>query len=63
MVTVHDLLGRRVATLLDEDLEFGEHGVVWNGCDDAGHTVASGTYVIRLQKGEESRSVKAMLAR
>ncbi|MBC8424788.1 hypothetical protein H8E07_11755 [bacterium] len=62
-LTVHDVLGRRVATLLDESRSPGDHAVTWRGSDDHGYTVASGTYIVRLRAGEEHRTVKAVLLR
>ncbi len=49
-VTVHDLLGRRVATLGEAHQSAGRHEISWrpNG--------ASGLYVVRVSTGEESVS-------
>jgi hypothetical protein len=63
VVTVHDLLGRRVVTLLDEVRGGGMHEITWYGCDHEGRPVASGTYLVRLFTNDESRSVKAVLTR
>ncbi len=41
---IYDLSGRVVATLRDELLSAGEHRVVWDGTDAAGHSVSAGTY-------------------
>jgi alkaline phosphatase len=43
-----DLQGRHVRTLVDGARGQGNHTVIWNGTDDAGQRVASGTYVYRL---------------
>ncbi len=48
-VAVFALDGRRVATLLREDRPAGRHSVVWQGRDDNGRGVASGTYLCRLR--------------
>ena len=45
---VYDILGRKVATLVDGQLGAAAHTVTWNGRDDAGQSVASGTYLYRL---------------
>ncbi len=39
-------------TLLDEDLPLGSHTVGWDGRDDQGQPVSSGTYLYRLRSGE-----------
>ena len=58
-LSVHDVTGRRVATLHRGQLEAGEHGWQWNGRTDHGVRAAAGRYVIRLRAGavEASRSV------
>jgi hypothetical protein len=47
-VAIHDLTGARVRTLVDEDRPVGRHEAVWDGRDDYGRTLASGTYIARL---------------
>jgi hypothetical protein len=46
---VLDLRGRRIATLVAEPRAVGRHTVTWDGRDDRGATVASGTYLTRLR--------------
>jgi hypothetical protein len=58
---VYDVLGRRVVTLLDGILSAGTHRVVWNGTDDAGRHVGSGTYVVRLHWSAEQGSDEQMV--
>ncbi len=59
---IHDVTGRVVRTLLEENLEGGrEHLVVWDGCDDAGHSVASGVYWSQLTTGRGFVSSKRMI--
>ena len=62
-LTVHDLRGRRVATLAAGDYAAGEHAVTWRGMDDAGRPQSAGVYFVRLRAGEFSRTVKAVLVR
>ena len=63
-VQVHDLRGRLIrCLLLSNRLEPGLHEVVWNGLDDRGLAVASGTYLIRLSAGDFTAVQKAMLAK
>ena len=51
-LSVFDVRGRHVATLADGEMPAGEHSLVWNGTDDAGRSVSSGTYVLRLQNAD-----------
>jgi len=62
-VVVYDASGRRVRTLADGVFGAGRHAVEWDGRDDAGRSVASGTFLTRLAAGSESRSMKVVLTR
>lgn len=55
-LTVFDVCGHRVRTLLSETLAAGSHEAVWDGRDDSGRDVGSGTYLARL----ESRGLVAV---
>jgi hypothetical protein len=59
MLVVYDVSGRRVRTLLSGFVPAGTREVVWNGCDDSGHQVASGVYMYQFRAGDvvESRRV------
>jgi lysophospholipase L1-like esterase len=48
-LVVHDLHGRPLRKLVQGILPAQEHTVSWDGRDDAGQRVPSGTYLIRLQ--------------
>ncbi len=61
-LSVFDVTGRRVATLLDDDpREAGAHGVIWRGSDDAGRALAGGVYFYRLQAGDYLATKKMLL--
>ena len=51
---VFDLLGRRVRTLIDDERSAGSWSVVWDGRNDAGRTVGSGTYLYQLKSEGQS---------
>jgi hypothetical protein len=46
-LTVHDMLGRRVATLVESGLNAGIHTVTWDAS-----TLPSGSYVYLLKAGD-----------
>jgi hypothetical protein len=50
-LAIYDLLGRRVRTLLDGNLSGGVHAIRWDGRDERGIAVGSGTYFYRLSAG------------
>jgi hypothetical protein len=58
-LTVYDVLGRRVRTLLNHAQPAGTHTVRWDGTDGAGRSLSAGVYVYRLEAGGEvlSRSL------
>ncbi len=62
-LVVHDLAGRRLAVLVDEVRGAGQHQVVWDGTDDTGRRLASGTYLARLVAAGESRTQKLVLVK
>jgi len=51
---VFDLNGRLVRTLVRDNLAAGRHDAVWTGLDQAGRSVASGTYFYRLTAADGS---------
>lgn len=59
--TIHDTRGARVATLIDGERGAGSHELAWEGRDDAGGTLPSGVYVLRLEAGGEVRTEKLAL--
>ena len=61
VLTVHDVRGRLVATLIDEDLPSGVHHVRWDGANDEGRSVASGIYFCRLAGDGGDSSTKLVL--
>jgi hypothetical protein len=47
-VTIYNLLGQEVVTLLNSSLQAGRNRVVWNGKDRVGNVVAGGIYFVRF---------------
>lgn len=60
-LAVYRLDGRRVATLVGGVLPAGRHAATWDGRDERGEAVASGTYVYRLKAGAYTRTCKMTL--
>jgi len=48
-VTIFDVGGRVVRTLIDGDTGAGTHVIEWDGADDRGRTAASGSYYARME--------------
>jgi len=51
-LTIYDLLGRRVKTLISGELDAGYHSVAWNGDDSSGKSVSSGLYFYKIETGD-----------
>jgi hypothetical protein len=62
-LVVYDLVGRRVKTLVNDEKHAGQHFVQWDGTNEAGRGVASGTYFYKLTAGSFTKVEKMMLVR
>ena len=60
-IEIYDAAGTRVRTLVDEYRAAGTDSVRWNGLDDGGATLGSGTYVCRLTVNGQVESRKMLL--
>ena len=60
MLSVYDLLGRRVKTLVKENLDIGTYNVKWSGTSDSGEMLPSGMYFYELHSSE-FHSVKKLI--
>ena len=59
-LTIYDVLGRQVATLVDQPMRFGSHRVFWDGRSDQGAPLSSGVYFVRMNAGS-FQDVKKMV--
>mgnify|MGYP006283948861 CR=1 FL=1 len=57
-IQVCSVTGRTIRTITDGPYPAGVHEVCWDGRDDHGRSVASGIYLIELQAGPRSMSLK-----
>ncbi len=62
-VSVHDLQGRRVATLLDGFAEAGDHSLSWRAGDAARRGVGPGIYFVRLATEGREVACKVVVTR
>jgi flagellar hook assembly protein FlgD len=60
-LSVYDLLGRKVSTLVASNLPAGSHVINWNGLDDSGHQVSSGMYLYVLKTAGETFANRMVL--
>ena len=60
---IFNLLGEEVATLLEEELAAGRHGVKWEGLNNAKELVSSGIYFYSIKTGSFNAVKKMLLIR
>ncbi len=60
-LSVYNLLGQKIRTLIDNVQDPGSYKVTWNGKDDSGKMVSSGIYFYRLAAGIFSQTRKLIL--
>jgi hypothetical protein len=58
---IYNILGRRVTTLVDEDLPAGHKLITWYGKDYQGNVVAGGVYFYSLKAGDFTETKKMIL--
>ncbi len=60
-LTVYNIKGQKVKTLVNERKEAGQHSIVWNGKDNTNKTVSSGIYFYSLSTGKKNMKKKMLL--
>ena len=60
-LTVYNVVGQPVRTLVAEHQNAGRYVVEWDATNDSGHRLASGMYFYRLEAGGEFLEIKKML--
>ncbi|NOT35467.1 MAG: PKD domain-containing protein [Candidatus Eisenbacteria bacterium] len=62
-LTVHDVAGRRVRTVVDEVRGPGRHRMDWKGDSDSGRRISSGVYFVQLDVGATRVARKLLLVK
>jgi hypothetical protein len=62
-LSIYDVSGRLIKTLVSTHISAGQKTAEWNGDDASGRRVASGTYFLRLETDQGVRTRKVMLAK
>lgn len=60
-LSVFNLLGQKVTTLVNEAMPAGNHTVTWDGTSESGGAVASGIYFYRISAGSFTETKKMMM--
>ena len=62
-LTIYDILGRQVRTLVSGIEEPGFRSVIWDATDDLGRHVGAGVYLYQIQAGDFTQTRKMLLLR
>lgn len=60
-LTIYNISGQVIKTLVNENLSAGRFERVWNGNDEFGNQVASGIYIYKLNAGNFEKSAHMIL--
>jgi len=60
-LSLYDVSGRKMRSLVDATLDAGPHSARWDGRNDAGARVAAGVYFARLESGRSRLDSKVLL--
>ena len=60
-ITIYDMLGRHVKTLVNQTQDAGFKSVIWNATNDYGKPVSAGVYLYQIQAGEFVQTRKMVL--
>ncbi len=62
-LVIYNVLGQKVRTLFHGYFQTGWHNITWDGSDDAGSSMASGVYLLRMKADEFVSTHKMTLLR
>ncbi|MBE77061.1 MAG: hypothetical protein CMG41_04920 [Candidatus Marinimicrobia bacterium] len=60
-ISVYDLMGRKVRTLVNDVQSAGYRSVIWNATNDMGRQVSAGVYIYSIQSGDFIQNRKLVL--
>ncbi len=60
-ITIHDITGREIVSLMDDHITAGQHEINWDGCNYKGFAVASGFYIVKVSSNGNTVRGKLML--
>ena len=60
-LSIYDILGKQIKTLVNQYQDAGNKIAVWNGTDNLDRPVSAGVYLYRIQAGEFTQTRKILL--
>ena len=61
IITIHDLMGRKIKSLVNSTQSPGYRSVRWNATNDFGDPVSAGMYIYTIQAGKDRQTRKMVL--
>ena len=61
VISIYDLMGRKVRTLVNDVQDAGYRSVMWNATNDMGRHVSAGVYIYSIQAGDFIQNRKMVL--
>jgi len=58
---IYNIKGQKVKTLVNGNMDKGNHNLIWNGSDNDGRKVSSGVYLYRLKTAKKDFNSKMIL--
>jgi hypothetical protein len=62
-ISIYNLSGKKVCSLLEENKSVGHYQVQWEGKDDSGEQVASGIYLCTMKADQYVQTIRMLLLR
>jgi hypothetical protein len=59
-VSIYDVAGRHIRSLINEDKLAGSYSTIWDGKNDLGSSVAAGVYIYSIEAGKHRQNKKAV---
>jgi len=60
-ITIYNIQGQKIKTIVDAKQNVGKHDVVWDGRNEAYNRVASGVYFVKMKAGDFNKTQKMIL--
>lgn len=59
--SIYNILGKRIWTKTEDYKQPGNYSFFWNGTDNSGNKLSTGIYLLQVNSGTASRTIKLML--
>jgi hypothetical protein len=60
-VSIYNIIGQKVKTIINQDFPIGNHAVIWDGKNEANNEVTSGVYFYKVETSTYSEMNKMLL--